>query len=504
MSVETKNKANVEPPPNSDDSHLKEGWAAASLSRLLVSLESGSRPRGGVRGITEGVPSIGGEHLNYDGTFNFEAIKYVPHDFAEAMTKGRIRENDVLVVKDGATTGKTAFVSSTFPHSVAFVNEHVFICRPTNQIEPKFLFRFLMSKEGQDRILENFKGSAQGGINQTFAPNVIVPTAPLAEQRRIVAKLDEVLGNVSSSQQRLARIPALLKRFRQSVLAAACSGKLTADWREQNQKVVSYQSKDIGNGTELEDEIPLNWTQTTLRPLIQVVTSGSRGWAEYYSDSGSLFIRAQNINSDVLKLDDIAFVALPNKAEGLRTRVQKHDLLVTITGANVTKSAIVNIELDDAYVSQHVALLRLKDHKLAKFVYLWIICPNRGRKQLLESAYGQGKPGLNLDNIRDVAISIPPIPEQHEIVRRVEQLFIFADQIETRLKKAQAQVERLTQSVLAKAFRGELVPTEAELARRENRSYEPASELLARIQADRDKGCASTKTTTKKRNVTRK
>ncbi len=322
----------------------------------------------------------------------------------------------------------------------------------------------------------------------------------MAEQRRIVGKLELLLGKVSKSQQRLSRVPGLLKRFRQSVLAAACSGKLTADWREENPQTQPYET----NG-EHDDELPTSWLLTTLGPLIELVTSGSRGWAKYYADSGSIFIRAQNINSDVLRLDDIAFVRLPNKAEGLRTRVQKDDILVTITGANVTKSALIDHDLDDAYVSQHVALVRLADRRLAPFLFQWIVSTAHGRKQLLESAYGQGKPGLNLNNIRDVAIAIPPLSEQQEIVRRVEKLFTFADQIESRLKQAQEHVDRLTQSLLAKAFRGELVPTEAELARRENRSYDPASQLLARIQTEREQSGEPSKVTTKRaRAATRK
>lgn len=134
-------------------------------------------------------------------------------------------------------------------------------------------------------------------------------------------------------------------------------------------------------------------------------------------------------------------------------------------------------------MSQHVALVRLTYRRLAPFLFHWIVSTSHGRKQLLESAYGQGKPGLNLDITRDVSIAIPPLPEQQEIVRRVEKLFAFADQIEARLKYAQAHVDRLAQSLLAKALRGELVPTEAELARREGRPYESASELLKRIRA---------------------
>jgi type I restriction enzyme, S subunit len=103
----------------------------------------------------------------------------------------------------------------------------------------------------------------------------------------------------------------------------------------------------------------------------------------------------------------------------------------------------------------------------------------------LDAAYGAGKPGLNLDNIRDMSVALPPFPEQHEIVRRVEALFRLADAIEARVVAGAHQAERLTQAILAKAFRGELVPTEAELARQEGRDFEPAAVLLSRLKAAR-------------------
>lgn len=166
---------------DSEISVLPKGWAETSLDQILTNLESGSRPKGGVRGIKEGVPSIGGEHLNENGGFRFEAIKFAPHEFFERMNRGRIQQGDSLVVKDGATTGKIALVRSNFPYDPAVVNEHVFICRPIADVHPPFLFYFLFSKEGQDRILANFRGSAQGGINQSFAPGTIVALGTLVK-----------------------------------------------------------------------------------------------------------------------------------------------------------------------------------------------------------------------------------------------------------------------------------------------------------------------------------
>jgi type I restriction enzyme S subunit len=324
---------------------------------------------------------------------------------------------------------------------------------------------------------------------------------------RLATQLDHSFNLVNSARDHLARVPAILKRFRQAVLAAACSGRLTEDWRLHHaprrtsdavleeiraKRAERAREYDIKAGREPArvdvsqlPDVPESWTITNLDQLSCFVTSGSRGWAKYYAESGPLFIRAQDINTDRLQSDGIAHVRPPRNAEGLRTRVCAGDLLVTITGANVTKSALVDREIEEAYVSQHVALVRLVDSAVGPFLYLWTISPIHGRAKLLADAYGAGKPGLNLDNIKEMSLALPSPDEQAEIGRRVATLFSLADDIENRVFQATRCTNKLTQSILAKAFRGELVPTEAELARREGREYEPASALLEKIKAER-------------------
>ena len=357
-----------------------------------------------------------------------------------------LSKGPTVVVGRKGSVGEVHFSSSTcWPIDTTY-----YVDEFPDGFPPKYWAFYLKSL----RLGTHDKSSAIPGVSRKDIYGIEVPVPPPAEQHRIVAKLEKLLAKVEASQERLNKIPALLKRFRQSVLAAACSGRLTCDWRGDN---------------NYEYDVPVNWKETKIGDLTSLVTSGSRGWAKYYSQKGAMFIRAQNINADCLDLSDIAYVDLPNRTEGLRTRVRKDDLLVTITGANVTKSAIVLEDLDNAYVSQHVALVRLKDIKLSSFIFYWLLSPAHGRAQLLESAYGQGKPGLNLDNIRNVNVWLPTGPEQQEIVRRVEALFKIADQIEERYKKAKAYIDKLTQSILAKAFRGELVPQDA--------NDEPASAL---------------------------
>jgi type I restriction enzyme S subunit len=167
-------------------------WPTKPLSELLTTLENGARPKGGVGELPDGIPSLGGEHINSEGGFEWDTPKHVTRDFYAGMKRGRIQVGDILVVKDGATTGKTATVHENFPFREAAINEHVFLLRTdTSMALPEFVGYFLFGPVGQQQILSSFHGAAIGGIAQDFVHNVHVPLAPLAEQERIVKLLDE-------------------------------------------------------------------------------------------------------------------------------------------------------------------------------------------------------------------------------------------------------------------------------------------------------------------------
>ena len=434
---------------------LPQGWVEVPLSRIAA-LNMGQSPPSSTYNTTgQGLPF-------FQGKAEFGDLYPTPEKFCSHPNK--IAECGDILISVRAPVGPTNLCRER-----SCIGRGLAAIRPHDGIPSHYVLFYFRSIEPW--LTTQGTGSTFTQISRADLEEINVCLAPLDEQRRIVAKLEKLLAKVGACQQRLAKISVLLKRFRQSVLAAACSSHLTADWREENPDAEPYA---VESEVETGGEFPPNWKVTRLGPLTTLVTSGSRGWAKYYADSGSIFIRAQNINSDFLNLDDIAFVRPPVSAEGLRTKVRQHDILITITGANVTKSALVEELLEDAYVSQHVALVRLRDARLAKFLFYFVVSPTDGRKQLQAAAYGQGKPGLNLDNIRDVLVDLPPLAEQQEIVRRVETLFALADQIEARYAKAKAYVEKLTQSILAKAFHGELVPQDPNDA--------PASILLESIR----------------------
>lgn len=163
--------------------------------------------------------------------------------------------------------------------------------------------------------------------------------------------------------------------------------------------------------------IPKEWKLVRLGDLSEFVTSGSRGWARYYSDSGALFVRSQNVRDGRLDFSDCQFVSPPKGAEGDRTRLRIRDLLITITGNNVGNVAMVEQALGHAYVSQHVGLVRLSEPSLAEYVCRYLSPGSPGNAQIFRSQSGQSKPGLSLRDLHDFQVALPPTnAEQHAIV----------------------------------------------------------------------------------------
>lgn len=339
------------------------------------------------------------------------------------IDKHLIDEEVVLVGEDGAPFLDPVRAKAYMISGKSWVNNHAHVLRAKGGMPNAYLMHFLNILDYSPYVT----GTTRLKLTKGAMSNIPVPVAPLPEQRRIVEAIERQLGRLEAGVARLHAAKARLKRYKQSVLKAAVEGA----------------------GSDTEEE---------LCTLAELVTSGSRGWAEYYADSGDTFIRAQNLKYDTLNLEDIAYVRLPEKVDGLRTQVQKNDILITITGANVTKTALVTEEPEGrAFVNQHIALVRLKDPSQAPFVFRWIISPAHGRGILEKLAYGAGKPGLNLSNIRDLRIPLPSPKDQVKAVAKLEAIDAANDELEATLDAQLLQAGRLRQAVLKRAFEGRLV-----------------------------------------------
>jgi type I restriction enzyme S subunit len=471
---------------SNEAAEIPAGWTVATLSSLCERQRGVSYGREDARREPSNgfVPILRANNIDSD-RINFDELVYVPRSRVSASQ--RLRSGDVIVaMSSGSKTivGKAAQLLEEWDGSFgAFCG----VLRPNMLLNSRYVGLFLSTREYRQKISNLSSGTNINNLKADHFDEIELPVPPLAEQRRIVAKLDKLLGKVSSSQQRLARIPGLLKRFRQSVLAAACSGKLTADWREENDGGICEELCAAIGGVSHEpssDGLPASWRCVNLERLSELITKGaSPKWQGVdYVEQGVLFVTSENIGIGRTLLESKKYVQPRFNEIQPRSILRRGDVLTTLVGASIGRTAI--FESDElANINQAVGLIRLKPYILNKFIMNVLNSPklvNHMHDQKVDVA----RANVSLKDVRVFPIPLPPLPEQQEIVRRVEKLFAFADRIEARLKQAQSHVDRLTQSILAKAFRGELVPQDP--------NDEPASELLRRIRVARVEVAMST------------
>ncbi len=440
-----------------------DNWKVVQIKELILSLESGGRPKGGVKGILEGIPSIGGEHLSDNGGFKFKNIRYIPEKYYLNLKKGHIENNNILIVKDGATTGKTSFANTQFPFKKAVVNEHVFVLKISKKIISKFIFYYLWSEEGNRKILKNFQGSAQGGINRQFISNTLVPLTPLNEQKRIVAKLDKIIPRIDAVKERLENVPTIIKRFRQSVLTAAVTGKLTEKWRKEQINLPEWKKKELAT---LVNEGPQNGLYKN----------------QSFYGKGVLILRIGNFyDGQIHPWNSLKRLRL-TKEELATWKLNNSDIIINRVNSMdfLGKSGLVrNLEEPCVFESNMMRLSVVIDLISPEYLIRFLNCQH-GLQELRKNAkHAVNQSSINQQDVKTINIPLPPLTEQIEIVRQVDKLFALADKLENHYQIAKAKVDKLSQSVLAKAFRGELVPQDPD--------DEPAEKLLARIQEEKAK-----------------
>jgi len=279
----------------------------------------------------------------------------------------------------------------------------------------------------------------------------------------------ELLARVSAARARLAKLPALLKRFRQSVLAAACSGELTAEWRKPDQRA--------------SGELPSTWRMTSVSEVCKAIVDCPHSTPKW-TTTGEVCLRTTNFKPARLDLTEVRFVSQETYATRIaRLTPQPGDVLYSREGGILGIACLFPAGLR-ACLGQRMMLLRAGRCMSSPYL-MHLLNSSHILDQVRSLTGGTASPHLNVGDVKAFTVPLPPLPEQREIMRRVEALFALADKIEARVAAATARVEKITQAILARAFRGELVPTEAELARQNGRTYEPASALLERIRSER-------------------
>ena len=293
------------------------------------------------------------------------------------------------------------------------------------------------------------------------------PVPPLAEQKRIVEKLDEVLIQVDTIKARLDGIPDLLKRFRQSVLASAVSGKLTEEWRGGASSDFHQSPITVGNEVKAS---PNGWFWQKLTDLAKLESGHTprKTVAEYWDDGDVYWICLQDIRAAHGKIiQDTKFKPTMLGIENSSARLLPAGTVCFSRDISVGYTTIMGKEMS---TTQHFANWICGSKLNNKYLMYAFMAAKR---HLTDTGQGTTVKTVYMPALKQFHLLTPPLIEQKEIIRLVDQYFTFADTIETQVKKAQARVDNLTQSILAKAFRGELVAQDS--------NDEPADKLLERI-----------------------
>lgn len=375
---------------------------------------------------------------NVQENLEIDDMIYVNRDFMKGNIAKLVRENDIIMSSANSRelVGKSSLVTH-IPFPMTF-GGFVLNIR-AKEMSSKYLFYFLRHEFLAGKFIgESSQTTNIANINTTTLGNYEIPFPPLPEQQRIVDRIESLFAKLDEAKEKTQAVVDRFETRKAAILHKAFTGELTAKWRRTH-------------GLSLD-----TWKEVAADSLFEYVTSGSRGWAKYYDESGAVFIRMGNLDHGTIELDfsDIQHVKLPNKAEGQRSRIRKNDILISIT-ADVGMVGLVRNDDFEAYINQHIALARPVMSESAEFI-AWYLVSDIGLKQMQEKQRGATKVGLSLNDIRALQLKIPLIEEQNEILKVIKMWIGKEHQAKEAAEVVLDQIDLMKKSILARAFRGEL------------------------------------------------
>ena len=399
--------------------------------------------------------------------------------------------------------GKIA-VLSNLKNGIGFGSTEFHVSRPTQLINAFYLFYFFLQKSIREDAKRNFTGSAgQLRVPKNYFESIPIPLPPLAEQHRIVAKIEELFSDLEDGIVSLKKAQAQLKTYRQAVLKYAFEGKLTAAWRQQHQpepaeKLLAQtvratrrvapttangktkKPKELPPLTEAElaelPQLPEGWRWNSMINFVDVL-SGYAFKSSEFIENGVPAIKISNIGYGEFLWKDQEFLPAGFLKKYKEFVVNPNDLLIALTRPitnNTTKACLFPADQNPALLNQRVAVI--KNKYAIELRYLFYFFQSTHFKNSIRAKFSETlQPNLSPNDLKMLPIPICSLSEQHQIVQEIESRLSVCDKLEEGLKESLQKAEALRQSILKKAFEGRLAPQDP--------NDEPAEKLLERIQA---------------------
>ena len=462
---------------NDELMELPKGWITTKLGECLRLINGRAYLRHEL--LDQGTPIIRIQNLNGGDKWFYSDLQ---------LDRDKYCDKGDLLFAWSATFGPFIWQGSR-----SIYHYHIWKIEPFEVIDQKFAYYLL------EKITQAVKAAAHGvampHMTKQGMENWQIQIPPLNEQKRIVAKIEELRERSQKARSHLSAIPNLCNKFRQSVLAAAFRGDLTADWREQNPDVEPAQvlleriGKELGQNladvqTEIDrtdDEIPSTWAWAKLKLMIKKIQPGNNFLCPEVpvTETTVGLVKISAVTWGTFNPKETKTVADPSKVDP-NLFIQPGDLLVT--RANTLELVGASVVVDEIHYKIMLSdkVWRVDILEVDKKYINFYLRSKDGRKEIESRATGNQLSMRNISQnaFRDVVIAIPPIEEQKEIGRQIESCFNSINQSKQAYQETKDYLNQLDRSILAKAFRGELVEQDP--------NDEPASILLERIRAERE------------------
>ena len=437
-----------------------------------------------------------------DGKFLSKSSRYMTLEAANRLNCTFLKAGDILIARMPDPLGRACIFPEVEHKSVTVVDVCLIRTNENSALKNDLFKYWINTPQIRSEISLQATGSTRKRITRKKLSAFDFPIPPLPEQERIVKKLDSLLAQVDTIQQRLNNLPDIIKRFRKSVLAAAVSGKLTEQWRggnsvsSINELLIEIQKErtelkkakklkaSFGKYDEVEsifENSPSSWVWCCFDQISKnknnALKAGPFGSALKKSDCTESGYRVYG-QEQVIAGDEkqVSYYIGDEKFEQLSAcSIASGDILISLVGT-IGKVLILSDKVEEGIINPRLVKLSLNE-KVSRDFIKYYLDSIYAKEFFAQFSHGGTMDILNLGILKKLPISLPPVEEQTEIVRLVEQYFALADTLEKNLANAKQRVDNLTQSILAKAFRGELVPQDP--------NDEPADKLLARIKAAR-------------------
>lgn len=433
-------------------------WETTKLGEVLLSIVGGGTPSKSNASYYKGnIPWMSVKDMN----------KNILNDTVDHISEEAVKNSSTNIIPAGipiiaTRMGLGKIVVANFNSAI---NQDLKALFPSSGINRNYLINWYRSIAR--KIEELGTGTTVKGIRLEVLNSLEFPLPSLAEQKVISEKLDILLAQIESSKARLESIPDILKTFRQSILSAAMSGKLTEEWRTANGFISN------------------NWDQVLAADVCLKITDGEHQTPKRQAQ-GRILLSAKNIRDGFIDYDNHDLISAEDFKKCLkRCHAEVNDVLIVSVGATIGRAAIKKDDIEFALV-RSVGLFKIDPEKIIGEYLLYSLKSQKIQNFISESSRGNAQQTLSIKAMSSIPLDLPPLVEQKEIVRRIEELFALSGSIEQKVNAALDRVNSLSQSILARAFRGELTAdwraANPELISGDN----SAEALLEKIKAERE------------------